>query len=326
METNETSPLENAVALHMSGEFESAEKEYRALLNGKSSAVLHNNLAFLLFQRGAYQESVTHYRSSIETDPGYSTAYTNYGQLLLRIGQYEEAFAILKKAIELDPSDFLASRAFAKYYLLTENFAQAEDWLKQSCEMRKDEELLLDLSWCQLMQGKLQEAAAMLVYCESIGIATARYHQIWGLLHFAGNNFGQATHCFRQSLGLEPENIESRNNLVACLLKAGNTEAAMHEMRRILMIEPDHIESLNNIAVLQLALNNTKEAHTYLDQALAIDPVNGKGLFYKAMLYVQEQNRNEAVGLLKELGSSDSNGYSEKAREALALLEQDRAV
>lgn len=326
MKENSPSPLSEATAFHLAGNFGEAESRYRSLLNEQADAVTHNNLAFLLSQQGRYEESVEQYRMSLALSPGYTTALTNLGQTLLHLGKYEEAGEMLQKALALDADDYHTNKGLANLNIVNECFGEAEQYLKKSYSIRPSAELLMDLSWCLLSQGKLQEAADTLGYAEDTAKDGARYHALWGHIHFAGNNFGQSIYCFRQSLGIEPENIESRNNLVACLLKTGNTNDAVREMQRILLMDPGHTESLNNIAVLELATGNIDKALLFLEQALAADPENGKALFYKAMICYQQENTQEAMRILRHLDDAGVPAYAEKARDALQLFQTDQST
>jgi Flp pilus assembly protein TadD len=321
MNYNSTTLLAEATANHMAGQFEQAEKKYRMILSGPdASAVVHNNLAFLLSQRGMFEASVTEYRKAIELSPDYSTAYTNLGQTLIHLEKYEAAGTALQKAVQLDPDDFHANKGMAKLCMLGEAMPEAEAYLKKSYALRSDGDVLLELAWCLMSQGKLEEASSVLGYAEDAVKNNARYHSLWGMLHFHFNNFGQAAYCFRQSLGLEPENTETRNHLVLCLLKTGDTAEAFREMHRILLMDPGHVDTLNNLAVLELATGNTGAASKHLDIVLEQDPENGKAMFYKALVCIQKEKKEEAIVLLKHVESNRDPNYSEKAHEAIELL------
>ncbi len=321
MNQNRNSFLREATALHLEGRFDEAENIYRRLLTeDELSAAVHNNLAFLLSQQGKYEEAVIEYRRAIVIDPEYATAYANFGQTLLILGQYHESGEMLSKAFELDPSDFHANKSLAKFYMVKADAVEAEKYLKNAFAIRAESELLLDLAWCLLAQGKLDEAANTLNYAEESEKGNPRYQGLWGVIHYAVNNFGQAIHHFRQSLGLEPENIETRNSLVACLLKIGEMEEARREMHRILLMHPGHIESLNNLGVLELAANQTELSQQYLDKVLEQDAKNDKALYYKAIICIRRDRKNEAQALLSILKDLPGSSYADKAREALELI------
>lgn len=321
MNQNRNAYLREATSLHLEGRFDEAENIYRSLLTGNElSAAVHNNLAFLLSQQGKYEEAIAEYQRAIAVDPGYATAYANFGQTLLILGRYDECGEMLLKAFELDPSDFHTNKSLAKFSLVKGDPVDAEKYLKNALATRNDPELLLDLSWCLFAQGKLEEAANALNYAEETEKGNPRFQSMWGVIHYAANNFGQAIHHFRQSLGLEPENIETRNSLVACLLKIGEMEEARREMHRILLMHPGHVESLNNLAVLELAADQTELSNQYLDKVLEQDKKNEKALYYKAIICIRSERKNEAQALLNIIKELPGSSYADKAREALELI------
>lgn len=321
MNTNLSSLLQEGTSLHMSGNLSEAEKRYRSLLHeDEGHAVAHNNLGFLLLQKGLLQESMKEYRQAIKLNPGYATAYSNLGQNLIVQKEYDEAEQMLLKAVELDPSDFNANNALAKCYMLKDEKQRAEIFLKRSYAIRQDSEILLDLAWCQLGQGKLDEAGSTLNYGREELRNNPRFFSLWGMIHFAGSNYGNAIFNFRQSLGLEPENIDTRNSLAACLLKTGEGNEARIEMQRILMLQPDHVESLNNLGVLELAAGDHERAAQYFDRVLKADPGDVKALYYQGMTCVHLNKFADARVLLKKVVSAGASAYASRSHEILEFL------
>jgi Flp pilus assembly protein TadD len=315
--------LNEGTSLHVAGDLEAAEIKYRSvLLKETNHPVAHNNLGFLLLQKGLYEESISEYRLAIQSSPAYSTAYANLGQALLIQQKLNEAEEALSTAVELDPEDLKAIDALARCYMLAGAPDRAEKYLMKSYTLSPQNETLLDLVWCFIRQEKLEEANAALKNREDELNENPRYHSLLGMLQFLSNNFGSAIYHFRQSLGLEPENIETRNSLAACLIKTGATEQARIEMQRILVIQPDHVESLNNLGVLEIASARYDESMEYFNNSLLIAPGNPKAQYYKAMLLIYQNDSNSARHLLHEIIKSGRSSYVLQAAEILEYLDK----
>ena len=97
-------------------------------------------------------------------------------------------------------------------------------------------------------------------------------------------------------------------------------EEAGKEMRRILLINPNHIETLNNLGVIELAAGHSGEALQYLDKVLQIDPGNGKALYYKALSCIQLKKKEDALALLNTVGNSGNSDYAGKAKETFEYI------
>jgi len=314
--------MQEGMKLHLAGNMTGAERRYRQVLEAEeNNPVAHNNLGFLLAQNGQLKEAMEEYSRAIELSPGYSTPYTNLGQAYLALNQLTEAGANLDRAVQLNPDDFHANEGMSRLCLLAGDLAGGELFLKKSYSLEPKNELLYQLVLVLLGLHKHDEARDILDCIKSAGQHDVRWHNLRGLLHFSENNFGEAGRAFRQALGIEPENTEVRNSLVAVLLKTGAKDEAVMELQRILMIQPAHLEALLNLGVLELMAGHYEGAVGYLDKALEVSPAHVKGMFYKGMALVRlNKKKATAKGLLEKVVRTNDATYSIKAGELLDEL------
>jgi tetratricopeptide (TPR) repeat protein len=90
------------------GDFDSAISRFETALQIRSrnsavhynfgSAVIENNLANLLAQKGRLNEAVDHYHNAMRLRPGYGDPYLNLGNVLFRQGRMRDAIAQWQKA------------------------------------------------------------------------------------------------------------------------------------------------------------------------------------------------------------------------------------
>lgn len=314
--------IKEGVDLHLAGRRAEAETKYRQLLElQEGNPVVHNNLGFLLAQNGRWEDALGEYHRAIELSPEYSTPYTNLGVAYLALNQFSEAGMNLARAIQLNPEDFYANEGMSRVCLLTGDLPAGEQFLKKSYMLEPKNELLYQLVLCLLGQLKLDEARDILAAIGSAGQNDVRWHNLWGLVHYAENNYGEAGRCFRRALGLEPENTEVRNSLVAVLLKIGALEEAGKELRRILQLAPRHLEALLNLGILELMAGSCDGSLEYLERAVEVEPGNNKALYYKAMVLVRQNKKKATVkSLLQKVARSGDVAYSAKAADLLKEL------
>ena len=66
-------------------------------------AEAQTNLAYLLGERGQFEEAVTAYRRAVEIKPGVAQLHCNLALALTQIGSIDEAIAACGRALELQP-------------------------------------------------------------------------------------------------------------------------------------------------------------------------------------------------------------------------------
>lgn len=313
--------LKEGAELHMAGNLASAERCYRQALElDDSSAVTHNNLAFLLMQQQDFDAAEQEYLRAIELSPAYSTAYTNLGQAYLLVQRWDEAEEYLTRATELEPNEFHAWESLAKLCMLRgDNHRSASCW-KIANRIRPSQENLLNLAHCLIQLRKLDEAQDVLIEAAEEDDDNARLHGLLGIIAFAQYDFGLAIKYFKRALGLEPENAEVRHNLAMAYLKTGQSEEAITELRRILLLAPDHIEARNNLAVIELAAGETGSALEHFNLSLEQDPANAKALYYKGVTLLQQGDIETARHLLQQTVASRHTEYQSQAAELLNAL------
>jgi predicted TPR repeat methyltransferase len=93
-----------AVAHQQAGRLAEAERLYRALIAGSNPiAEAHNNLGFLLQERGDRAGALAEYRRAVAIKPTDPGALTNLGNALRDFGDAEEAEACYRRALSIKP-------------------------------------------------------------------------------------------------------------------------------------------------------------------------------------------------------------------------------
>src|SRR5215472_12259748 len=97
------------------GDFDTAISQFQTALQIRSrnsaahynsgSALIENNLANLLAQKGRLNEAIEHYHNAMRLRPGYGDPYLNLGNILFQQGQMHDAMVLWQKARATEPKD-----------------------------------------------------------------------------------------------------------------------------------------------------------------------------------------------------------------------------
>jgi predicted TPR repeat methyltransferase len=93
-----------AIEHHRAGRLAEAERLYRALIaSGHPIAEAHNNLGFLLHQRGDSAGALAEYRQAVAINPSDPGALNNLASTLRDLNDAEEAEACYRRALSIKP-------------------------------------------------------------------------------------------------------------------------------------------------------------------------------------------------------------------------------
>jgi tetratricopeptide (TPR) repeat protein len=130
------------------GDFDNAISRFETALQIRSrssashydfgSALIENNLANLLAQRGRLNEAVDHYHNAMKLRPGYGDPYLNLGNILFQQGRMPEAVVQWQKAHSTEAKDgpfhTLLADAFLRAGLQKDAIADYEHAVRNSVE------------------------------------------------------------------------------------------------------------------------------------------------------------------------------------------------
>jgi len=109
-----------------------------AALYNSGTALIENNLASLLAQKGRLNEAIDHYHNAVRLRPGYGDPYLNLGNILFQQGQMRDAVVQWQKAraTELKDGRFhtLLADAFLRAGLQKDAIAEYEHAVQNSVE------------------------------------------------------------------------------------------------------------------------------------------------------------------------------------------------
>jgi len=200
-------------------------------------AILHNNLANFLGDKGRLEEAVSHFERSLELKPASAEVHNNLGNVLWQLGRDTEALTHYRAALKLKPH--FAPAHYNLAGLLAEN-------------------------------GQLDEA--IIQYRKALEIKDD-YVEAWTALGWVLAQKGEpaeAVECYERAVKLRPGYILAHGRLALVLAKLDRIEEAIKQCRIVLKARPNDFEMHFNVGYLLEIQGKTDEAIEHYRRAVAI--------------------------------------------------------
>ena len=236
--------LQNAVALHGSGDHSRAAEGYRQALEAheplrKSWPVLNN--FGLVIQAEAPLEAARAFRDVIELNPAGADGYFNLGNALSDAGQPSEAVAAFTSCLEINPADAEAYYSLGGAYLASggpDNAERALVALRTSLSLEEDPKTLLSLGDAFAVTSRWDEAAE----------------------------------AYRQGNAMRPTHAAGRASLGNALEEGGRYDEAEASWRAALSLAPADVGTYQNLGAMLRRRDRLAESKTAYQAAVAVDP------------------------------------------------------
>ncbi len=235
-----------AVEHHQAGRLSEAERLYRAIIsNGCGLAEAHNNLGFLLHQRGNNAAAMAEYRKAVDlkaTDPG---ALTNLGNALREIGNIEEAEVFYRRALAIKQDHVEANNNLG-----------------------------------MMLSERGQHLAAIACYRKALAV-NPRFVDALNNSAVAtrrAGNASEAIELWKQAIALKPNYVEAQVHLADTLADLGAVEEArQHALIADALDIPPRSAVLFALGIALARCGIHESAITRLRQCVAGDPLDRYG-------------------------------------------------
>jgi predicted O-linked N-acetylglucosamine transferase (SPINDLY family) len=239
--------LNQAVDAHRLGDWLSAERLYRSLLDQDPlRAAAWHGLGVLNFQLGRAAQAVSHLQRAVELEPRQSVFQHNLGKALAKLGRHSEAITTLELALSLEPG-------------LTDAWNDLGN-SRRACR---------------------QQEAAQLAYLEAIRrdpqFAIAHYNL--GIVEQDRGHHSAAVQAFRQAISLRPDFVEAHHSLGLATFEQGNFPASVAAFEATIRLNPDHAEAHCNLGNTLQAADQLESAAEAYRRSLHLAPQRAETLF-----------------------------------------------
>lgn len=241
-------------------------------VNNFLAAEAHYFKANTLVNEGKVDEAVIAYQKTLETDPNYAPALSDYATILALKGKLKESEDLYRKAItqkpqealyhinlarvlskqggdnnkeasrrellkayDINPKDLTVLQALSKSYLADQEFDKATDILAEALVLYPKSAGVHDqLSFALACAGRLQEALTYAQKSVELDPKLLSAQMNLGSTYMLQGNHNKAKEAYRQAVSMAPSNADAHYCLGQSLVKGGEKEAAKKELQNYL--------------------------------------------------------------------------------------------
>jgi len=266
--------MQDAMALHQSGQLDAAEAQYKKLLSVlPTHTFLLASLGRVAFQKGQFDTAVKLFDRSLQIDPDQSATLCAQGAALQELKRYDESIVKFDLAITLDAGciDAYYNKGISQQELKLFNEAvssfnsaialnpnDADAYYNRSISLRKlkrFDEALESINYCIALQPDFPDA-----YCNRGSILVDLKQYEAALLDH------------EHAIHLNPNYAEAYYHQGNALQKLMRFDEALESYSYAITLKPDYAEVYNNRGYLLQSLKRLNEAVLSFEKAIAINP------------------------------------------------------
>ena len=266
--------MQDAMALHQSGQLDAAEAQYKKLLSLlPTHTFLLASLGRLAFQKSQFDTAVKLFGRSLQIDPDQPETFCAQGAALQELKRYDESIVKFDRAILLDArcSDAYYNKGISQQELKLFNEAvssfnsaialnpnDADAYYNRSISLRKlkrFDEALESINYCIALQPDYPDA-----YCNrgSILVDLKQYEE--------------ALVDHEHAIQLNPNYAEAYYHQGNTLKNLNRLENALDSYESAILLNPDYAEAYNNRGYTLHSLKQFDKALLDFDHAIALKP------------------------------------------------------
>jgi tetratricopeptide (TPR) repeat protein len=212
----------------------------------------HNNLGWILSQKGQLDGAIEQYQKALEINPNYAEARNNLGVTFAKQGQADAAIAQYQKALEMAPDYDQAHNNLGDALLQKRQVDEAIAQLQKALEINPNyAEAHYNLGNALLQKGQDDNAITEYEKALKINPNYADAHMNLGNVLFQKGQVDQAIARYQKALEISPNYAAANNNLGSAFLQKGRVEEAIARFQKALQIQPDYVDAQKNLARAQ---------------------------------------------------------------------------
>ncbi|HEY1661143.1 MAG TPA: tetratricopeptide repeat protein [Verrucomicrobiae bacterium] len=175
----------------------------------------HNDLGFVMLERGETTNALPHFRRAVELQPDDEASQKNLGSALLQEGNVDDAITQFQIALNLRTNDVGAMNNLALAYS---------------------------------RQGKMSDALAEYEKALAIQPDDAGVHHNYGMALFRLGRVDEAMAHYQKAMATQPNDPELHNDVANVLSKRGQDAAAIKEWEKAVSLRTNYFAAENNLA------------------------------------------------------------------------------
>jgi predicted O-linked N-acetylglucosamine transferase (SPINDLY family) len=247
--------IQDAVALHQTGQWDAAEAQYRKLLKLlPNNTTLLNNLGMMALQKGQLDDGVKIFRRSLQINFNQPYVLNNMGNVLNELNRMDDALASYDRAIALNP-DY--ADAYSNRGLTLQGLNRLDDAL-----VSYDRAIVLKPDYVDAYSNR-------------------------GLTLKALKRLDEALDSYEYAIALKPDFSEAYYNRGNALQELKRHDEALTSYDDAVALKPDYAEAYSNRGDVLKDLNRLDAALESYEFARALKP--DMGFILGSLLYIKMQ-------------------------------------
>jgi protein O-GlcNAc transferase len=330
--------LQNALALHRSGQLAAAERIYREILRVFPDHFDATHLlGACLLQRRQFVEGEQLIAKALKLNPNDPSALNSRGSCLRELKRLDEALASYDKAIAVKPD-------FAEAFNNRGNCLRGLKRLDEALTSY-DKAIALKPDFAEAFNNRgdcLQNLKRLDQALTSYDKAIALKPDYAEAFSNRGNclqeleRLDEALTSYDKAIALKPDYADAFYNRGGCFQKLGRLDEALTSYDRAVALNPDYADAFNNAGNALGLLKRLDEALASYDRAIALKPdyaeaLNNRGVALRELKRLDEAlaSYDRAIALKPDYADAFNNrgvALRELRRLDEALASYDRAI
>ena len=231
-----------------------------------------------------------------------------------------QTIAVLEKARKADPQNPMVLNFLAEKYVDAGKLPAAEEILNTILRQDPGNTLALSrMAHLQLRKGNPQEALKAADKLQAAGVVSPEIHLLRAQACLQLDNTPCAETNLKETIRLDPADMDTRNDLANFYLQTGRNPAALAEFQEVLKRDPGNTQAINGLATEAFAAGRYEESESYLKKATQLAPADPQTKINLALVYATTGRVDQATVLYKEILASGSAGREWKEEAAARL-------
>jgi len=299
--------------VHMElGEFVEAERQYlRALSLTPTDVDAHVSVGRALHAQGRHDDALKSLQHALKESPDSGQILAQLAVTLEALGRLHDAVDAVQRAVALRPDDAHALNFLGALRIEQGLPDDAVVLIRRAIELSPKS---LG-AYCNLGHALYQSGdfvGAVKAYREGLEVGSlAEIHDNLGNALLKLAVVDEAIEHYQRAIALQPNNLNTRCNMAAALVQAGDTRGAINGYREVLRKDPGHLAAHSNL-LNNLSVDSRCTPQEYLDEAWrfndqitsmtldSIEPIRIEPRAYLRVGLVSADLRSHPVGFFIE--------------------------
>jgi tetratricopeptide (TPR) repeat protein len=273
------------------------------------------NLAILFLGQGKTERALEMLTFLESQAPNHFYIQSVRAEIHVNRNEHQAARAAYERALAQAPDPFSVMVRLGEIAFLSQEYQAAETYLRQVLEKRETPELLYNLAWSLVIQGKnLEEAAQLFLRArqKKANFPEALYNlaltESW-LNHFEVAIDHMKRYCqrlhpdslpdmikhFRILARINPANHLAVMRITDYLYEQHHEEEAIAELKHLIKRVPDHCDALRKLAKMEFETGQFPQAEQTLETLLALKSEDGPAHILMSRIFCSQERFEEAM-------------------------------